>query len=644
MRSFLVDFENVKSKGLVGIDQLGSDDHVVIFYSENSDTISFDMHCSVMRAAASVEYMKVNVGGKNALDFQLSTLLGYMVAQQNNSHIFIISNDKGFDKLHDFWENTFNDAPPCVVFRTQNIAAAINYAKSHKAASIELGDIAEQAEELIAEAVALPEQTDTPEEKPAKKADMEIMVPEAMIQAFRPDKEKASASKLAHERRIEITTNAYIPETSAPSEPNEPSEPSEHAARPADITDAQFAKYMDIARAAEGEELPLSLFKLEEGRLRNVLNELNRSICLRDLRKVLVAAMGCEDGEYIASELTDHYDRIKARLAELSAQEQEAETADDAENAENAAEPKKVDADMKKKLHALLDPIATKDEFSGTVAQINISATPQQLYINMIKRFNKKRGCVLYKAIKAEFKRFIEPAAEEPAPAEPKKADNTMKKKLHTLLDPIASNDEFSGVVSLINRSADSQELAANMTQRFGTERGSELYEIVESDFMDFTGEAAAVNAVAVAVDESPKQEEPAEIAAEKAPEKTEQPEQKAKEQKPAKKRSAAGKTKSEKAVKPKKSEKKKAEPAEQPEELSPEYAAKLEDGVRAALKGKSNAEETAAAVEVALASRSKHDLYIGMVKKFKKKRGLVIYNEIKEGCEKLAAERSAAK
>lgn len=641
MRSFLVDFENVKSKGLVGIDQLGSDDHVVIFYSENSDTISFEMHCSVMRAAASVEYMKVNVGGKNALDFQLSTLLGYMVAQQNNSHIFIISNDKGFDKLHDFWENTFNDAPPCVVFRTQNIAAAINYAKSHKAASIELGDIAEQAEELIAEAVALPEQTDNPEEKPAKKADMEIMVPEAMIQAFRPDKEKASASKLAHERRIEITTNAYIPETSAPSEPNEPSEP---AARPADITDAQFAKYMDIARAAEGEELPLSLFKLEEGRLRNLLNELNRSICLRDLRKVLVAAMGCEDGEYIASELTDHYDRIKARLAELSAQEQEAETADDAESAENAAEPKKVDADMKKKLHALLDPIATNDEFSGTVAQINISATPQQLYINMIKRFNKKRGCVLYKAIKAEFKRFIEPAAEEPAPAEPKKADNTMKKKLHTLLDPIASNDEFSGVVSLINRSADSQELAANMTQRFGTERGSELYEIVESDFMDFTGEAAAVNAVAVAIDESPKQEKPAEIAAEKAPEKTEQPEQKAKEQKPAKKRSAAGKTKSGKAVKPKKAEKKKAEPAEQPEELSPEYAAKLEDGVRAALKGKSNAEETAAAVEVALASRSKHDLYIGMVKKFKKKRGLVIYNEIKEGCEKLAAERSAAK
>ena len=125
MRSYLVDFENVKSKGLVGIDKLTEDDHVIIFYSENSDTISFEMHCCVMRAKASVEYMKVRVGGKNALDFQLSTLLGYMVAKERNSHIFIISNDKGFDRLHDFWANTFDDAPDCMVFRTQNIMLSL---------------------------------------------------------------------------------------------------------------------------------------------------------------------------------------------------------------------------------------------------------------------------------------------------------------------------------------------------------------------------------------------------------------------------------------------------------------------------------------------------------------------------------------
>lgn len=129
MKTYLVDFENVKSKGLSGIDRLSEDDHVIIFYSENSDTISFEMHCMVMQAKANVNYMKVRVGGKNALDFQLSTLLGYLVAQETNTHIFIISNDRGFDKLHDFWENTFADAPACKVFRTPNIYSAINYAR-----------------------------------------------------------------------------------------------------------------------------------------------------------------------------------------------------------------------------------------------------------------------------------------------------------------------------------------------------------------------------------------------------------------------------------------------------------------------------------------------------------------------------------
>ena len=48
MKIFLIDFENVKSKGLTGIDMLESDDTVIILYSENSDTISFEMHQKVM--------------------------------------------------------------------------------------------------------------------------------------------------------------------------------------------------------------------------------------------------------------------------------------------------------------------------------------------------------------------------------------------------------------------------------------------------------------------------------------------------------------------------------------------------------------------------------------------------------------------
>lgn len=132
MKAFLIDFENVKSKGLEGIENLTEDDKVIIFYSENSDTITFEMHKKVLACKADIEYFKVHVGGKNALDFQLSTLLGFLVAKKEFSHIFIISNDKGFDFLHDFWSGNYVDDKICIVFRNKTIDAAKNYSATHK--------------------------------------------------------------------------------------------------------------------------------------------------------------------------------------------------------------------------------------------------------------------------------------------------------------------------------------------------------------------------------------------------------------------------------------------------------------------------------------------------------------------------------
>ena len=59
MKIYLVDFENVKSKGLQGIDNLTETDTVIIFYSENSDTINFEMHQKVLTSKADIEYFKV---------------------------------------------------------------------------------------------------------------------------------------------------------------------------------------------------------------------------------------------------------------------------------------------------------------------------------------------------------------------------------------------------------------------------------------------------------------------------------------------------------------------------------------------------------------------------------------------------------
>ena len=44
MTVYLVDFENVKSDGLYGINDLSKTDAVYIFYSVNVDKISFAVH------------------------------------------------------------------------------------------------------------------------------------------------------------------------------------------------------------------------------------------------------------------------------------------------------------------------------------------------------------------------------------------------------------------------------------------------------------------------------------------------------------------------------------------------------------------------------------------------------------------------
>lgn len=120
----MVDFENVNSKGLTGIENLNQEDRVIILYSENSDTISFEMHKKVLESKADIRYFKVKVGGKNALDFQLATLLGYLVSKGDSTHIFIVSNDKGFDRLHDFWNGNDFISEKCIVYRIPNILKA----------------------------------------------------------------------------------------------------------------------------------------------------------------------------------------------------------------------------------------------------------------------------------------------------------------------------------------------------------------------------------------------------------------------------------------------------------------------------------------------------------------------------------------
>ena len=104
MTVYLVDFENVRSAGLKGVENLSEDDKVVIFYSKNADAITFDVHMLLSKSRAEIETYMILRGGRNSLDFQLSTYLGYLVMENRFRNIVIISADKGFLCAINFWD------------------------------------------------------------------------------------------------------------------------------------------------------------------------------------------------------------------------------------------------------------------------------------------------------------------------------------------------------------------------------------------------------------------------------------------------------------------------------------------------------------------------------------------------------------
>ncbi|MGN0633832.1 MAG: PIN domain-containing protein [Oscillospiraceae bacterium] len=489
MKTYLVDFENVKSKGLAGIERLGEDEKVVIFYSENSDTITFDMHCAVMRAKAEIEYMKVRVGGKNALDFQLSTLLGYIVAKGENTHIFIISNDKGFDRLHDFWNDTFDKRSECVVYRTVNIDAAVEYAKRKKPLSAD-----------------------------NEREEVRIELEKDMITFMDND--------YAEQEEGELTVSADISKDAEPEKPQ------------FIIPEQMIDRFRESGGDEDVQVINDILFEIENGE------------------------QSCE-GEKAEQPLAVQDDKDEPKQTESQAYSL------DKDKIKEEKEQPKPQPSAKPK----------EDEQAAVAKLMERSDSLQQLYLGLIKVYGQKKGSAVYKKVKPEFNAKKPVKNTEKAPL-PKKVDTAMKKRLHTLLDGNASSDDFSGVVAMINQSADEGQLSDCLKQRFGEQRGGELFSIVKDEFLAFIGGDANV-----------KKPSPAKKKSEEQPQKP--PETKTDER----------------------------STADDP----------LVEKYREMLGGRLNESELSDAVEIIKSSANTHELYLSMIKRFKKQRGLTLYNELKK-------------
>ncbi|MBR3268182.1 MAG: hypothetical protein IKI58_05575 [Oscillospiraceae bacterium] len=130
MRLFLIDYENVNSAGLSGIGQTAKDDRIILFYSRSANTLSFEIMDEMLSSGIMPERVCLEQAGKNALDFQLVTFLGYLIAKDKADAYYIISRDTGYQAAIAFCQEYFG----VKVHLKPSMKAALGNLKKQKAA------------------------------------------------------------------------------------------------------------------------------------------------------------------------------------------------------------------------------------------------------------------------------------------------------------------------------------------------------------------------------------------------------------------------------------------------------------------------------------------------------------------------------
>jgi len=116
---YLVDFENTGSIGLDGLEDIEENDKVIIFYSEKSHTVDIEIIEAFKKCKGEVNLFKIKKSAPNYADFHIATITGAYI--QKGEMVSIISNDKGYVSVIDYWKEDLYFGRPVTVQLTDRM-------------------------------------------------------------------------------------------------------------------------------------------------------------------------------------------------------------------------------------------------------------------------------------------------------------------------------------------------------------------------------------------------------------------------------------------------------------------------------------------------------------------------------------------
>lgn len=156
MKHYLIDSENVGDFWIPLLELPADQAELIVFYTKNSPHMSYDSLIKLKESDRIVTFIKC-YEGTNALDFQLCSELGFLIAMNPGDEFIIVTNDTGYDAAVKYWRRK--------EYSVKRIAGKDSRTGSRRRGTTAKSDVASEVSAILHKLVKMPDHEESGEQE-----------------------------------------------------------------------------------------------------------------------------------------------------------------------------------------------------------------------------------------------------------------------------------------------------------------------------------------------------------------------------------------------------------------------------------------------------------------------------------------------
>ena len=180
MKHYLIDSENVGDFWIPLLELPADQAELIVFYTKNSPHMSYDSLIKLKESDRIVTFIKC-YEGTNALDFQLCSELGFLIAGNPGDEFIIVTNDTGYDAAVKYWRRK--------EYSVKRIAGKDSRTGSRRRGTPARFDVAAEVSAILHKLVKMPDHEESEAEEEQNEAEERTEIRSEISGYAEPDPE-----------------------------------------------------------------------------------------------------------------------------------------------------------------------------------------------------------------------------------------------------------------------------------------------------------------------------------------------------------------------------------------------------------------------------------------------------------------------